>query len=259
MRRRHLLEIEDQPWCPDFYRDYLVDYLRYVSEALQFSGPIAAVIERGLALSGRSTIIDLGSGGGGGLPAVARKLVARLPDVKIVLTDLYPNRSALTKIADEMPAVFGWESDPVDARQVPGRLQGFRTLSLVFHHFRPEDAKGILRDAVDTGSPIAIFEPLERNLVTLAKVSLSSIAVFLLTPFMRPVRIGRFFWTYLIPLVPFGVTWDGMVSVLRVYRPDELRTMIRSVPGADRYRWEVGRVKTRTGLATIVFLLGSPR
>lgn len=259
MRRCHLFEVEDQPWCPDFYRNYLVDYLRYVSEALRFSEPIAAVIERGLARSGRSTIIDLGSGGGGGLPTVARRLAAKVPGVKIVLTDLYPNRSALTRIVDDMPAVFDWESESVDARQVPRRLQGFRTLSLVFHHFRPEDARGILQDAVDTNSPIAIFEPLERNPVTLAKVSFSWIAALLLTPLIRPIRLGRFFWTYLIPLVPFGVTWDGMVSVLRVYRPNELRTMIRSVPGAERFRWEVGRVKTRTGLAKIVFLLGTPR
>jgi len=257
LRRFHLFEIEDQPWCPDFYRNYLVDYLRYASEALGLMKPVVPVLERLLRNSGSARIVDLGSGGGGGLPSVARELGKRVPGLSIVLTDLYPNRQALSGIVNEMPEMFRWEARSIDARAAPADLQGLRTLFLAFHHFRPAEAQSILQSAVDSGAAIAVFEPLERDLLTFVKIALSPFAALLLTPFIRPYRLGRLVWTYLIPAVPFGVTFDGLVSVLRTYRPHEMRSMIEMVEGHDRYDWEIG--SARAGLAVITFLTGSPK
>lgn len=257
MRRFQLFEIEDQPWCPDFYRNYMVDYLRYASEALGLMKPVVPILERLLRNSGSARIVDLGSGGGGGLPSVARELGKRVPGLSIVLTDLYPNHQALARIASEMPEVFRWEARPVDARAAPADLEGLRTLFLAFHHFRPADAQAVLQGAVDNGAPIAVFEPLERNLLTFVKIAFSPFAALILTPFIRPYRWGRLVWTYLIPAVPFGVTFDGLVSVLRTYRPHEMQAMIRKVEGHDRYEWEIG--SARAGLAVITFLIGSPK
>jgi len=152
---------------------------------------------------------------------------------------------------------FRWEDRPIDARAAPADLEGLRTLFLAFHHFRPADAQAVLQGAVDNGAPIAVFEPLERNLLTFVKIALSPFAALILTPFIRPYRWGRLVWTYLIPAVPFGVTFDGLVSVLRTYRPHEMRSMIEMVEGHDRYDWEIG--SARAGLAVITFLTGSPK
>ncbi len=32
MRRRQLIEIEDQPWCPTAVRDGLTEYLQFISD-----------------------------------------------------------------------------------------------------------------------------------------------------------------------------------------------------------------------------------
>jgi hypothetical protein len=73
-------------------------------------------------------------------------------------------------------------------------------------------------------------------------------------PLIKPVRWTRFFWTYLIPLVPFILWWDGLVSQLRAYTADELIQIANSVaPGTCD--WRAGRARRPF---PITFLVGFP-
>lgn len=257
MRRYHLFEIEDQPWFPAFLRDYMTDFLRSVSDWMHLFEPAVPILECGLQATGGTTIVDLASGGGGGWRKVAGDLAPRVPGLQIVLTDLYPNRTALERLMAAAPTVFRLESQPVDARAVPPELTGLRTQFLSLHHFRPEQARRILQNAVDSGAPIAIFELQQRGIVDALKFALSPINVLLTTPLIRPFRWGRLFWTYLIPIVPLAVMWDGVVSVLRTYTPDELREMVAGLDGGETYEWEIGVAKG--GKAPMPYLLGYRR
>jgi hypothetical protein len=74
----------------------------------------------------------------------------------------------------------------------------------------------------------------------------------LLVPFVRPFRLTRALLTYLIPAIPLLFAWDGMVSGLRAYTPEELLALATAVPGSERYTWKA----TRGG--TALCLLGYP-
>ena len=65
--------------------------------------------------------------------------------------------------------------------------------------------------------------------------------VFVMVPFVRPLKASRLGFTYLIPLIPLLYAWDGTVSALRAYTPEELVALARQAPGAAGYRWEAGR------------------
>ena len=51
------------------------------------------------------------------------------------------------------------------------------------------------------------------------------LAVLVLTPAVRPFRWSRLFWTYLVPVLPPPILFDGVVSCLRVYTPEEMLAM----------------------------------
>ena len=99
MGRIHLFEFEDQKWFPDFLRNYMTDFLQYLSNKAKIYKPIIPIIKKALIKSGTNQIIDLGSGGGGGLIWLNSELKKDIPELKIVLTDFYPNIPAfkLTK------------------------------------------------------------------------------------------------------------------------------------------------------------------
>ena len=67
MSRIHLFEFEDQQWFPPFLRDYGTDFLQFLSNKTKMYKPVISVIEKGLEKSRIDQIIDLASGGGGGL------------------------------------------------------------------------------------------------------------------------------------------------------------------------------------------------
>ncbi|WP_299437757.1 hypothetical protein [uncultured Aquimarina sp.] len=162
MGRVHLFEFEDQKWFPTFLRNYGTDFLQFLSNKTKMYKPIVSVIEKGLRNSKTNQIVDLGSGGDGGLIWLNSELKKNNSDLKIILTDFYPNIPAF-KFTKENADNFEYVEKPVDARNVPEELKGLRTQFLSLHHFEPKDAKLILQNAIDTNSSIAVFEGQERS------------------------------------------------------------------------------------------------
>ena len=78
--------------------------------------------------------------------------------------------------------------------------------------------------------------------------------VLLITPRIRPFSWARLVLTYLFPIVPLLILWDGLVSCLRTYRVAELRAMTADLD--DSYTWDAGEYRRR-GMV-ITYLIGAP-
>lgn len=242
--------------CPKVLRNYMTDYLQFVSNSLDIYKPVIYLLEKGLDSAGNSTIVDIASGGGGGLIGIARHLMPNQPGLKIILTDYYPNEDAFRHTKEKLPEIIEYIDTAVDARQVPPHLRGFRTQFLSLHHFRPADAAKILQDAVTKKQPIGIFEGQQRNLRSFISIMFSPLFVLLLTPFITPFKLGRFFFTYLFPILPLLILWDGIVSVLRSYTVEELKDMTSLLQDTESFTWDIGIVN---GKGAILYLLGLPK
>ncbi len=185
--------------------------------------------------------------------------------VKVILTDKFPNIEAFRSAAASAPGRVSYRVEPVDATAVPDELRGFRTLFASFHHFKPENAKKILEDAIRRREGIGIFEFTGRNPGIFLVMLLSPLYLLLAMPFIKPFSWRRLFWTYVIPLMPLGVLWEGMASNMRTYSPEELRELVEDIK-SDSYTWKIGRVRgTWTirnirgkGLHMITYLIGYP-
>lgn len=256
MKRKQLFEFEDQRWFPGFLRNYLTDFLQFISNQFDIYKTVTPLLSETIEKSGGQRIIDLASGGGGGLFKLSKRLQQNHPNLEIVLTDYYPNLKAFEYVSKQAPN-FKYEAKSVDARNVPDHLKGVRTQFLSLHHFREEDAVQILQNAVDSKNPIAIFESQERNMKSVLAMIFSPINVLLMTPFIRPFSVGRIIFTYLIPLVPLFVLLDGILSALRTYTIPEMNELISRVDGNENFNWKVG--KQKSGPASILYLIGSPK
>lgn len=125
-----------------------------------------------------------------------------------------------------------------------------------FHHFSPEAGRAILQNAVDAGEGMGIFEVTRRSLSSIPLILGWVLLLVGCTPWIRPFRWSRLFWTFLIPVIPAVLLFDGMVSCLRTYRPEELRQILSGVVGND-YCWEIG--ESSSGKVPIVYLIGYPK
>lgn len=230
----------------------MTDFLQFLSNKAKIYKPVVHLLAEKIKESGNDGIVDLASGGGGGLLWLNTELKKEIPNLKITLTDFYPNIPAFVQ-TQKQDSNFGYETTSVDARNVPQHLDGFRTQFLSFHHFKPDDAKKILQNAVDSRSAIGIFEAQERSFASIIAMILSPISVLLTTPFIRPFKFGRIVFTYLIPIVPILILWDGVVSSLRTYSVAEMRGLISQLDGKESFDWSVNREKN------ILYLIGLPK
>jgi hypothetical protein len=258
MRRRQWFEIHDQPRFPNSLRDLVTDTLQTLWNFFGFYEPIVPRLRKALQEARTHQILDLCSGGGGPWPRLMRDFEddERFP-VNICLTDKFPNPKAFERAQGMSHTRVVFRAAPVDATCVPPDLHGFRTIFSSFHHFPPDVARAILRDAVERQQGVGVFELPRRDWLTLLLVSFIPVMAFALAPFIRPFRWSRLLWTYLIPVVPFVVWFDGVVSCLRAYTPAELRNLTQGL-GQEGYRWDAGEVKNGRWPAPITYLIGYP-
>lgn len=250
--RVHLFEWEDLDWFPALLRDNMTDFLRNMILWQKIYDPAVVIVDQMLAESGHKTIIDLCSGAGGGIEDIAEK-INRGKNIKFILTDKFPNNEAVEYFKNK--EFIEYMNFSVDAASIPSELKGLRTLFSSFHHFKPDDARNILKDAVKNKMPVAIFEGAGKTFTEFVLfLVLFPVLIFLITPFIKPFKWSRLLFTYLIPLLPFFIYWDGLVSILRMYNLNDLNKLTKSFE--NNYSWKIGRAKGRTTYVT--YLTGIP-
>ena len=194
--------------------------------------PTAKIIADLMHKTESHNIVVLGAGSGGGILDV----IAHLPkETRVTLTDIFPDQDFKSK-----DSRIRYEQTPIDATNVPANLKGIRVMYTAFHHFAPEAALALLKNAVESRQPIAIFESTERSLLGLFVIALLPLIVFALTPFTRPFRLSRFLWTYIIPIAPVFVVWDGFVSAMRTYNAKDLAPVLAIFA---EYEWTFERLR----------------
>jgi hypothetical protein len=256
--RLRLFEIHEQRWFPQFLRDQFVDGLQMILEVMSTYRPITQLLRERLEQCRTERVVDLCSGAGGPWPSLVREFEmqgARSPEV--FLTDKYPSTRKLHDLDSSTLDRIRYVRQSVDATQIPKNLQGFRTLFSSFHHFDRDEACRLLQDSVNTKQGIGIFEAPGRHTLTFLSLFFIPVAVWLFIPFRRPFRWSRLVWTYLIPVIPFVLFFDGFVSCMRAYSLEELEEMISGLPRSG-YQWEIGEQIGKMLPLRITYLIGSP-
>ncbi len=261
MGRRHFFEIIDQSWCPEVIRRGVTDYLQFLAATSDPYRRVLPLLVSALERCGAQRIVDLGSGAGGPWPSLLTELSQRTDSsLELTLTDTRPESISRRWEGTPQGASVTVETEPVDARFVPQRLVGFRTLFSVFHHFRRDDARAVLTNAIAAGEGIAVFEVTHPSLLAILMVLSTPIPAIFVTPFLRPWRLSRFLLTYLVPVIPLVIAFDGAVSCLRTRTEQELEALSEGLEGGDTYQWETQRVSAfpPSPIPVTVFI-GTPR
>ncbi|KAF2708424.1 hypothetical protein K504DRAFT_527986 [Pleomassaria siparia CBS 279.74] len=216
-------------------------------------------------------VVDFCAGGGGPTPIFERLINARNRDdpdmrncapLQFMLTDLYPNVEAWREACSQSNNL-SYKADKVDATDPPvellsdgsdlkvsfvdegleGRHRIFRLFNLSFHHFDNHAAREILRSTLQTSDGFAIIELQDRRIGCIMMMLLNWILVFIFTlPWFLPFRgPWRRWWlnmkqlglTYIFPVLPLTLCWDGVASCLRTREFEEVMALVGEVEGVE--------------------------
>ncbi len=251
MKRIQLFEFEDLNWFPNWLRVCMTRYINTVHRILGSPEQIAGILADFLPKTGERHILDLCSGAGGPMPEVLNLLRDRygFETVKLTLSDLYPNPHEAKLINSNQDTSIRYQTSPVDARTVSADIQGIRSLICSFHHMAPESAKKILSNAVSSKQPIFIYEISDNSfpkMIWWIAIPINILTVLAITPLVRPMSLTQIVFTYLIPVLPLFIAWDGAVSNARTYTLSDLDELISEI-NEGNYSWKKGLVKGKGG------------
>ncbi|OCL03169.1 hypothetical protein AOQ84DRAFT_357031 [Glonium stellatum] len=201
------------------------------------------------------TVIDFCAGGGGPTPILERTInAARAPAGKIplefLMSDLYPHIDAWmasSSSSDHLSfipqpvdatsppiAALSTESTEVHSKNGPrSDTRVFRLFCLAFHHFNNDMAKQVLDSTMKTSDGFAILELQDRRIGCLMLMLCNFFLTLLVTVFWfkfwhEPLQI---LFTYVCPILPVVLTWDGIVSCLRTREFEEVMRLVQENTG----------------------------
>lgn len=256
MKRLDLPELEDSPRMPRWLRDAMTGYLGVVIDMGRPYAAAAPALAQLVRDSGSSRIIDLGSGGGGPWPHLVEDLERELGSrPAVLLTDLQPNLTAAAAL-ERIPRV-DYRREPLSALAVPTDIDGVRTMFTGLHHFDPGEVQDIFSAAQDARAPFLAAEATHRSVRGVLVTLLVPLFVLFLMPRVRPRRFLPLLLTYLPPLLPVLIWWDGVASTLKTHRAAELRGIAARIrqPGYD---WSIDEVRVRGAPIPVTLVVGRP-
>lgn len=235
-------------------------YLNTIHRLLGSGERIAEILAGLLTTTGQTHILDLCSGSGGPMPAVAKLLREKygFNDITLALSDLYPDQDIAMFYNETTDGIIKYLNTPVDVLDPTQNQPGIRTMICSFHHFLPENAHTILKNAASNRQPILIYEISDNSFPSWLwwiAIPINVISVLFLTPMVRPMSATQLIFTYLIPVLPLFIAWDGAVSNARTYTLSDLDLLLKDVPSAG-YIWEKDIIKGPGGHK--LYLLGAP-
>jgi len=259
LKRIHLFEFEDFSWFPSWLRECMTRYLMTMHKLLGTEAVLAELLANLLKNSREKRIIDLCSGSGGPMPNVATILKKQygFQNLKLTLSDLYPHQKAIQIISKQNNPQLTYHTEAIDASHLEANMNGMRTMICSLHHMKPETVKAILRDAMEAGQPFCALEISDNSYpkaIWWLTIPFNFITALFVTLMVRPMSWQQLVFTYLIPIIPLMIAWDGAVSNARTYTVDDLDIILTGLR-SENYTWETGIIK---GKGNKLYLTGIP-
>lgn len=253
-RRRHLIELHEQPWFPATWRELFRAGLGKSFVMFGLSREFSRALDRFFARHPAAELLDLCSGSG----ELSADTVRRANEsgeyrrCALVFSDLYPDPQQWAARAGQ----GGFIERPVDYRAIDPALPRTWMMLNALHHLRPDELREFLRNAASNAEGFIAVDRDARNwremFVTLFAVPLA--AAFITAFMLRPFRARNLLWGLLVPVIPLVALLDGLVSNLRSYTVAELEQMVEDREAA--FTWEVGRTPGGDGVPPMTYIFG---
>jgi hypothetical protein len=226
---------------------------------LNTSEEMAELANRALKYTDHNTIIDLCSGSGGPMPDVLGILKKKfnVSEPRLIMTDLFPDKEYAAQFNTGKNEEIVYLTDKVDATRIDADLIGLRTMVGSLHHMKPENARKILKNTMDSKQPFLAFEISDNSFpwaLWWTVIPVNILGALIVSLLVRPITWQQLVFTYLIPIIPVVYAWDGAVSNARTYTLKDMDLLLAGLDSGE-YSWEKGVIR---GKSKKLYLLGLP-
>ena len=104
-----------------------------------------------------------------------------------------------------------------------------------FHHFDNEQVAQIFKLNLSHGDDVLVLEYCDNSFMSYVSMLLGPLVAMIMLPFIteRRLLLVTAIFTYLIPVVPLMLLWDGIVSSLRCYSNKSIKAVLKDAGFGD--------------------------
>lgn len=225
MKRKHITQISNTTWFPAILRTCMHEFMTWFVGKVHAAKPFMPIIDEGLQYANRIVAVNMEVGAGF--------------ETLIPLID--PNI----------------ERTSTGMRNFRADQDGLYVLVNSFHQLKPDQARNFLSSVAKRRQPVAVLEGNNDSLWQVFGMTvIVPLTVLLTAPFVKPFRLTRIIFTYLIPILPIVTLLDGFFALFMLYAPQDLDELTQSIESKD-YQWRSGKLDNGRG-GKIIYLLGHP-
>ena len=242
-----LKELEDYNWFPKILRRWQTEFIGSVAIWTNLYKPLVPVLNKMIAANRIISLQDCCSGSGTPAMYIHKQLAVQLP---MLLTDKYPDES----FENKPPANYSIHS--ADVLQMQPAENILYTMYNAFHHFSVEHQQDILQKMAANKTPFLFAELLEPGFINISKIFFTTTLGQIFTaPFVQPFSLSRLFFTYIVPVNLFTITYDGIISVIKSKTAKQYKILVENI-STPNYTITVNKVNNIKG--NVIYIKGEP-
>jgi hypothetical protein len=227
MKRKQVFQFSNQNWYPSFLKRDMYEFMTWFVGKVNAAKPFLPVISEGLQHAPVKQIINIDSKIGAGFETV-KDLITEKPEVlNLPIENFQTSNSGLYLFVNS------------------------------FHQLKPEHARNYLQEIAKSRNAVVVVEGNNDSLWQVVGMTVFvPLAVILSAPFVRPFRLTRLLFTYLIPILPMVTMLDGFLALFKLYNPNDLNELVSEIPEKN-YTWKSAKADNGRG-GKIMYLIGWP-
>lgn len=229
-----LFEFGDLDWVPDWYHLYLRKYLVLFYRLFGYYKLWVPAFKDFIRLTKTNTLVECCSGSGEVMKLIVSELKeSEFQHVKFILSDLKPKTEFVEQINLD-PLInqrFTYINEPVDAALIREDVDYPKIFVNSFHHFTVAQVETILKNNLERGNEIIILEYVRNTFLGYISMFVGAATIFLTLPFVVKTKDLPLMAlvTYVLPIFPMMVLWDGVVSCAHVYSGKQLSEIVKKI------------------------------
>lgn len=221
-----LFEFGDLDCVPNWYHVYLREYLVFFYKVFGYYKLWVPAFTQFIKQTKAKEIMECCSGAGEPLVLIDAQLDRKeVGELNYFLSDIRPNPEVTKRFNQSENTRFHYIDKSVDVTQDLAEFDCPKVFINSFHHFTPDQVQKIMGYSFEHKNEIIILEYVRKSVMGVLSMVMGPIVVLLTLPFvvkLKDLPVMAFF-TYLLPIFPLMMLWDGVVSCMHEYSEHYLR------------------------------------
>lgn len=232
--QKKLFEFGDMFWVPEFYHAFLRRFMGALYKVFGYHKLWLPELTTFIEKAG-GKVLDPCAGSG-----YVNELLMKEMDnknVKFYLSDFMIDknpefRERINNLGDDR---IHYLEQPIDVLKDKPDFRCPKIFINAFHHFDDEQVKQILKLNLTHGDDILVLEYCDNSIASHFSMLFGPLIAMLFLPFITDRRqlLVTALFTYLIPIVPIMLLWDGFVSNIRCYSHKSLERIVHEAGFSD--------------------------